>query len=336
MAHGGAGAVVHQPLAVALADEIRGHAARTLHASRIPHRPAPVLPRAQGAAHLLADQRAQGRHAGLWRAALAELLELKLHQRHHRHRGQGFAFPGDGRQRRGRVLPGLPLLRQLGRERQGGGHADHVHPAGDDLLGHGPAADAARDQDGHGGHGADVARKFGKVGLARQRAAIARLALHGGGFVAAAGKLHQVHAQRVEHLHHGAGVVSAEAAALKVRRVELDSHRKAGRHRCAHGLDGLQQQAGAVFQRAAPGIAALVGQRREELAQQIAVRGVDLHAGEARLLGQLRGVGKALDHVLNVRRRHGLRRGEVLGEFAHVQRNGRRRPGWRAFGGQGG
>lgn len=39
----------------------------------------------------------------------------------------------------------------------------------------------------------------------------------------------------------------------------------------------LQQQAGAILKTAAPTIAALVGEWREELAQQIAVRGVDLH-----------------------------------------------------------
>ncbi len=56
--------------------------------------------------------------------------------------------------------------------------------------------------------------------------------------------------------------------------------------------------------------------------------GVDLHPGKAALLGQLRGAREALQHVGDVRFRHGLRHGELPGQRPQLQRNG----GWRQGG----
>jgi hypothetical protein len=55
----------------------------------------------------------------------------------------------------------------------------------------------------------------------------------------------------------------------------------------ARTLHDLQQQARTVLQAAAPAVVAAVGQRRQELAEQVAVRGMDLHAAEPGALGQL-------------------------------------------------
>ncbi len=112
-----------------------------------------------------------------------------------------------------------------------------------------------------------------------------------------------------------------EAATLEVGRVELDRHAEGGRHHLAHSLDHFQQQARTVFQAAAPTVLALVGQRREELAKQVAVRSVDLHAAEAGLFGQRRSTGEALDQRSDFAFVQGLGLREQLRQTAHVQRH---------------
>ena len=54
---------------------------------------------------------------------------------------------------------------------------------------------------------------------------------------------------------------------------------------------------------AAVAIAAQVGERREELVQEVAVRGVDLEQAEARRERAPRGGGEGLDHALDLARR---------------------------------
>lgn len=105
--------------------------------------------------------------------------------------------------------------------------------------------------------------------MARSRgAAVAGLAVHGQRFVAAAGQLDQVQAQRVQHGHHLFGVVGAEAAALEIGRVDFHRHGEAGAYGLAHFADDVQQQAGAVFQVAAPAVGALVGDGGQKLADR--------------------------------------------------------------------
>ncbi|MNV44416.1 hypothetical protein D3C71_1361750 [compost metagenome] len=93
----------------------------------------------------------------------------------------------------------------------------------------------------------------------------------------------------------------------------------------ANRLDDGQQQTRAIFQGSAPLIGAPIGQRRKELADQVAVGGVDLHAGKTGFLGQCGAGGEASDHLLDVVRAHGFGFGEHLRERAQIQRNRRRR-----------
>ncbi|MCY1417196.1 hypothetical protein D9M71_327240 [compost metagenome] len=172
-----------------------------------------------------------------------------------------------------------------------------------------------------------IAGELQEIGFTRQGASVAGLALHGRRFVAATGELDQIDVQAVEQPYHLAGIVGTEAAALEVGGVELDRHGKLRRHHGAHGFDNLQQQARAVLQRAAPGIRARVAQRREELAQQVAMRGVNLYPGKAGLFSQLRATGEALDHFGDHGFSHCLRGTEVSGHSAQLQRDRRRRPG---------
>ncbi|CRQ97872.1 hypothetical protein PAERUG_E16_London_17_VIM_2_04_14_03803 [Pseudomonas aeruginosa] len=95
----------------------------------------------------------------------------------------------------------------------------------------------------------------------------------------------------------------------------------------AHRPDDLQQQARAILQGAAPGVAAAVAQRREELAEQVTVGGMDLHPAEAGPLGQAGAAGEPLDHLGDHRLVHRLRRSEVPGHPAQFQRHRRGCPG---------
>ena len=50
---------------------------------------------------------------------------------------------------------------------------------------------------------------------------------------------------------------------------------------------------------AAPFVAAMIGVRREELAYEVAVAGVNLHTVEARIFGEASGIAKLHSHLAN-------------------------------------
>ena len=130
--------------------------------------------------------------------------------------------------------------------------------------------------------------------------------------------------QRVQHGDHLLGIFRAEPAALEIRRVELDRHGEFGAHGGTHLLDHVHQDARAVLDRSAPAVLALVRDRRQELAEQVAMGGMDLHAVEAELLGQHGGMDEAVLDFGDVCLVHLLRWRELLGEVAKVHRQG----GW--------
>lgn len=90
---------------------------------------------------------------------------------------------------------------------------------------------------------------------------------------------------------------------------------------CAHRVEHLGRETHAVLQCAAAGVVALVGQRRQELVQRAAVRGVQLDRVQPQALRRHGAVGEGLAHTLQTRgvegpRRHfvwrlGQRRGSV-------------------------
>src|SRR3546814_2436432 len=82
--------------------------------------------------------------------------------------------------------------------------------------------------------------------------------------------------------------------------IELQRDRKIAADRATCRADGFDQHARAVLQRAAPGVAALIGDRRQERAEQIAVRGMDLHAGEAGCARGGRDAREAFDEIDNL------------------------------------
>jgi len=71
--------------------------------------------------------------------------------------------------------------------------------------------------------------------------------------------------------------------------------------------DRLDEQSHPVLQRAAPTVGAPVDQRREELVEQVPVRGVDLHTVKAGIVGDLGGAGEAGDDRFDLRVSQGAR-----------------------------
>ena len=115
---------------------------------------------------------------------------------------------------------------------------------------------------------------------------------------------------------HRLGLVVGQAEDLDERRhADADT---IGAHDLDHGIDDFQRQAGAVFDRTAVGVGALVGTRGHELLQQIGVGRVHFHHVEAGALGALRGLAVFLDDLGNLLGLERARRGRILQTFAAV------------------
>lgn len=153
-------------------------------------------------------------------------------------------------------------------------------------------------------------------------AAQGRRALH-----TAAGQFDQVDAEATEYGQDPRRVLGVEAAALEVGGVELDPDREAGAHLRADGRDDLGEQPHPVVQAAAPAVGAPVDQRGEELAEEVAVGGVDLHPVEAGLLGPPGRDREPGDGGLDVGLGHRGGAGEALGVLAEVHPYVGGRPG---------
>ncbi len=96
-------------------------------------------------------------------------------------------------------------------------------------------------------------------------------------------------------------------------------------HRGFHRAQNFEAEAGAIFQAAAIFVVAPVLERRVELRNQIAVRGVDLDAIEAGLLRALRRGDVSGDGLCDARLGHGFRDDGLERGLVDRMRNGRRR-----------
>ena len=74
-----------------------------------------------------------------------------------------------------------------------------------------------------------------------------------------------------------------------------------GRPLFAHRVHHLQNEPGAILKAAAVCVAAMVGQRRKKLVQQIAVRGMNFNHVEAGAGSAARALPKRLDHRIDAR-----------------------------------
>jgi len=133
----------------------------------------------------------------------------------------------------------------------------------------------------------------------------------GVGSETARGDVDEVDAAGAKQAGEGDGFVGRPAAIDPVGCGDSDEEREVSRPSAANCIDDLEQEVGAVFKAAAVGVGALVGERREELVEQIAVRGVDLDDVESCGVGALRGLGKGLNDGVDARLIEGLRGGVV-------------------------
>ena len=75
---------------------------------------------------------------------------------------------------------------------------------------------------------------------------------------------------------------------------DAHAHRQIGRHCGTHGIEHFERKAHAVFQRAAVVVDAVVRQRRQELVQQVAMRGMQFDDIQAEAGGAAGGVDEAV------------------------------------------
>lgn len=97
----------------------------------------------------------------------------------------------------------------------------------------------------------------------------------------------EVDAMSAEEACESDRVIWRPAALSPIRRRDADEEGEVGRPNCADCVDDLKQEARAVFEAAAVGIRAVIGERRQELMEQIAVGSVDLNEVEACSVGAL-------------------------------------------------
>ena len=94
-------------------------------------------------------------------------------------------------------------------------------------------------------------------------------------------------------------LIGRPAALGPVRRRNAHKQRQMIRPRSAHSVGHLEQQPDAIVEAAAVPVGALVGKRRQEFVQQVAVRRVNLNKIESSLVGAPRRIGKCADYAGN-------------------------------------
>ena len=103
----------------------------------------------------------------------------------------------------------------------------------------------------------------------------------------------------------------------KIGGIEFDPDRKPSPDGLSRGGQDRHQEAGPVLQGPAPFVPTPVGQRAEELRDQIAMRGVHGDAGEARLADLPRREAELANGALDLRFRHRPRFREIEAGAAH-------------------
>jgi hypothetical protein len=167
--------------------------------------------------------------------------------------------------------------------------------------------------------------KLTKIGFARGRALappVFALFLQGDShhfwlLQRAPGEFEEIEASAVQHLHQFDAFGTGEAALLEVRGIEFDPDRKLRPNGFSHGGQDSHQEPGPVLQGSAPFVLTPVGQRAEELRDQIAMRGVQRDAGEVRLADLPRREAELADGALDLSLRHRPRFCEIEAGAAH-------------------
>ncbi len=118
-----------------------------------------------------------------------------------------------------------------------------------------------------------------------QRHLIERTGLDAGAVEAAGRDVDHIDSTRLEFARQRHRIVDRPAIRAAVRRRDADEERLVRRPYRAHGVGDFEREAHAVFAAAAVAVGALVGDGREELVDEIAVRGVNFDDVESGLVG---------------------------------------------------
>ena len=145
-------------------------------------------------------------------------------------------------------------------------------------------------------HRAGVVEEVGLAGAGTGRGG----ARHGRRLVVAAADLDHVEAFGGQGGDHVARLVLAESTALKVRRVEFHAHCEARGYPSADAADDLEEEPHPSSWVAAPVVVAQIGQRRQELCDEVAVRTVHLDAVESGRLAHCGRRHESFDDVLDL------------------------------------
>ena len=193
--------------------------------------------------------------------------------------------------------------------------ADEVGFArGDDVFGLLRPGDEA---DRHGRQAGRLAHGFGerRVVAGRERDLLPRIDLAGR-------HVHVVAAKRLELVRERNRVLDGGAAVDPIDCRDADAHRLVGGPRLAHRLEHFERVAHPLLHAAAIFVRALVGERRQELVDQVAVAAVHLDDVVADALGALHGRNVILDQVLHLALGQRVRRMPALAERDRRRRDG--------------
>ena len=141
-------------------------------------------------------------------------------------------------------------------------------PTGDDRVGLRGIGDHAHGGGGDAGFAADARRKRHLEAGADGNGGVGNLAT--------GRNIDQIDAVLRQQAGKLNGFVEGPAAFGPIGGGDADEERQVLRPRGADGIDDLERKAGAIFEAAAVGVGALVGERRQELVKQVAVGGVNL------------------------------------------------------------
>ncbi len=200
----------------------------------------------------------------------------------------------------GRRVPGPAQVVE-----QGAGEGDRIRLAVlQDRLGLGGLRDQADGDGGKPGLGLDARREGHLVARPHGDCLFRR--------EAAGGDVDRRGAPGLQGLGQGEGALEVPAARDPVRGRDAHPDRASRRHRRAHRLEAFEGEAHPVLQGAAIGVAAGVGERREELVQQVAMGPVQLHPVDPEAHRPPGGGDEAVADALEV--------GEVEGVRGHLAR----------------
>src|SRR5260221_10364952 len=181
-------------------------------------------------------------------------------------------------------------------------------------------SEAASNHDRHAGDSADGARELDEVSFPLDGAfwqfvfafVLDRYADELGLFERASRQFQQIERSVIQPSNKLDAFGIGEAALLEIGGVQFDADRKIRTYRASNCVYNREQKPRSALQWPSPAIGSTIGERAEELRDQISVGGMQLDTGETCAPGILRSESKLTDRVVDVRFRHLAGFGEAI------------------------